>query len=72
MTRETVEQVMKALLSASKELNEALLVVQTAASESEFVEYRRRAGEIIAAIYLDLMKPIVRSYPDLDPGRDDG
>jgi hypothetical protein len=33
-------------------------------------DYRRRTAEVMAAIYLDLIKPIVKDYPDLDPGNE--
>jgi hypothetical protein len=58
------------LLFASRALNEAVRVVQADAPAIEFEDYRRRTGEVMAAIYLDLIKPIVEFYPDLDPGRE--
>jgi hypothetical protein len=36
-----------------------------------FQDYRKRTAEVMASIYLDLVKPIVKDYPDLDPGRDE-
>ena len=45
-------------------------MVQADAPAIEFEDYRRRTGEVMAAIYLDLIKPIVEFYPDLDPGRE--
>jgi hypothetical protein len=35
-----------------------------------YEEYPRSSAEVVAAIYLDLIKPIVKFYPDLDPGRE--
>jgi hypothetical protein len=67
MTRAAAEKVMQELLVAGASLNEAVRVVQTEAPDL-FAEFRRHAGEVIGAIYLDLMKPVVRDYPDLDPG----
>jgi hypothetical protein len=72
MTRDAAEKVIQALLSASGALNETLRLVQAEASETVFEDYRRRTAEVMAAIYLDLVKPIVKFYPDLDPGREDG
>ena len=56
------------LLSASGTLNETLRLVQADASETVFQDYRKRTAEVLAAIYLDLVKPIIKDYPDLDPG----
>ena len=71
MTRGTTERVIQTLLAASAALDDSVRVVQEEASESVFRDYRQRAGEVMAAIYLDLIKPLVKNYPDLDPGRDD-
>ena len=71
MTRETAEKIMRELCLASRALNESTLIVQSECSETFFLEYRRQAAEIMAAIYLDLIKRVVKPYPDLDPGRDE-
>lgn len=71
MTRAAAERVIQGLLVASGALNETVRVMQAEAHESVFQDYRKRTAEVMGAIYLDLMKPIVKNYPDLDPGRDE-
>jgi hypothetical protein len=71
MTRDTAQKIVRALLSAVREVNDNLFVVQPEVSETVYKEYRKRSGEVMAAIYLDLMKPIIKNYPDLDPGLKD-
>jgi hypothetical protein len=68
MTRDTAEKVVRALLSAVREVNDTLFLVQPEVSETVYKEYKKRSGEVMAAIYLDLVKPIVKDHPDLDPG----
>jgi hypothetical protein len=68
MTRDTAEKVVRALLSVVREVNDNLLLVQPEVSETMYEEYKKRSGEVMAAIYLDLVKPIVKDFPDLDPG----
>ena len=68
MTRETAEKVIQALVSAVGAVNDNLFLVQPEVSEIMYREYKKHSGEVMAAIYLDLMKPIVQDYPDLDPG----
>jgi hypothetical protein len=63
--------VIQGLLSASEALNETIRQVQAEAIETDFEDYRRRAGHVMAAIYLDLVKPIVKFYPDLDPANEE-
>lgn len=71
MTRDTAEKVIQGLLSASGALNMTVRLVQAEASETKFQDYRRRTATVLAAIYIDLIKPIVNLYPDLDPGREE-
>ena len=68
MTRQTAEKAIRALLSAARGVNDNLFLVQPEMSDASYAEYKKRSGEVMAAIYLDLMKPIVANYPDLDPG----
>ncbi len=68
MTRAVVEKVIQGLLTASGTLNETVRVVQADAPDAVFQDYRKRTADVMAAIYLDLVKPIVKDYPDLDPG----
>jgi hypothetical protein len=71
MTRAAAEKVVQGLLAASGALNETVRLVQAEAPDT-FQDYRKRTAEVMAAIYLDLLKPIVKDYPDLDPGLEDG
>lgn len=71
MTRDAAEKVIHELLGASRALNEALRVMQAEAPDSVFTTYRKSTAEVMAAIYLDLMKPIVAFHPDLNPTRED-
>ena len=60
MTRGTAEKVIQGLLSASGALNETVRQMQEEASEAEFRDHRSCTGHVMAAIYLDLIKPIVK------------
>jgi hypothetical protein len=68
MTRDTADKVVLAPLSAVRGVNDNVLLVQPEVSEAMYTEYKKRSGEVMAAIYIDLMKPIVKDHPDLDPG----
>jgi len=70
MTRAAAEKIIQVLLSASGALNDTVGMVQAEAKDAVFQDYRKRAAEVMAAIYLDLVKPIIKDYPDLDPGRE--
>jgi hypothetical protein len=68
ISRSLAERMVQRLLVASAVLNETVSLVQAEASEAVFEDHRRRTAEVMASIYLDLIKPITSSYPDLDPG----
>ena len=70
MTRVTAEKVIQGLLTATAALNETIRLVQTEAPDA-FVEFRKLSGEVMGAIYIDLIKPIVKEYPDLDPAAEE-
>jgi hypothetical protein len=71
MSRTVAEQVIERLLAASGALNDAVRLMQADAPDALFQEYRKHTADVMAAIHLDLLKPIVKDYPDLDPGRED-
>jgi len=71
MTRETAEKVVRGLLTATREVNDALFVVQSELPGPVYEQYKRPSAEVLAAIYLDLIKPVVAEHPDLDPVLDE-
>ncbi len=48
-------------------LNESVRQVMETCPEEEFKNYRRTVAAIMADVYLNVMKPIHRQYPDLEP-----
>jgi hypothetical protein len=55
--------VTQGLLATSGALNDTVRLVQAEAPDA-IQDYRKRTAEVIAANYLDLVKPIVKDYPD--------
>lgn len=69
MERGVAEQLMKELLALSGPLNTATSLTNQISSKEEQAVMRRGLGELMNTIYADLMRPIIRQYPDLDPDR---
>jgi len=61
---------MKELLAMGQPLNSAAQLIDQIASEDERRQFRRGLGEVMNQIYIDLMRPIIRQYPDLDPDKE--
>ena len=69
MDRDTAATLLQHYLTACEALNEATALVGAVLDEEEQRQIRRPIGEVGAAIYVDLMRPIIRQYPELDPDR---
>jgi len=63
----TAAEVEKIMRDCSATLNESIRRVMETCPDEEFKAYRLVIGQIMGAIYLDVMRPIHRRYPDLEP-----
>ena len=70
MDKHLAEQLMKKLHSLDEPINDACELVEQIADEHEMRRFRKGLGELMGHIYTDLMIPILRQYPDLDPDKD--
>ena len=67
MDRNVAELLMSNLLALDEPLNSSATLVNQIPNKEEQKEFRRGIGEIVGRIYTDLMLPIIKQYPDLDP-----
>jgi len=67
MDRATAEQLMKSLLALDGPLNRATELTEMITDPEERKAMRRSIGELTLQAYTDLIRPIVRQFPDLDP-----
>ena len=67
MEKQIAAKVMAALLDAGSKVASTIDDVRAQVPEGQFKPYARAVGEVLAAIQLDLMAPIIREHPDLDP-----
>ena len=69
MDRATAEKLMAIYGRLNGPLNEAAAVIGTIRDQDEQKRLRRPLGEVMQSVWLELMQPIVRQYPDLDPDK---
>lgn len=69
MDRETAGEVMKLLKSLDPIFHEIGKKSRNIDDEDEQVDFRMRLGKVVGDIYTDLMLPIIKEYPELDPDR---
>jgi len=69
MEREVAEELMRTLVAMNEPLNAATVLTEKIKSKDEQDSLRRVIGTLMQTIYIELMRPIIRQYPDLDPDR---
>jgi hypothetical protein len=67
MERAIAEQLMQTFLTMSASLNSATTLIAKIQSKDDQESLRRAIGNVMQSVYIDLMRPIIREYPDLDP-----
>jgi hypothetical protein len=70
MDRSIAEQLMQCYLALDGPLNSATILSDSIENQEEKSLVRRGVASVTAKIFIDLMRPIIRQYPDLDPDKD--
>lgn len=69
MERAVAEDLMKAFLAMGEPLNAATALTAHISDKAEQEVLRRAVANVMQVVYIDLMRPIIKQYPDLDPDR---
>ncbi|MDI1346897.1 MAG: hypothetical protein PSV22_22805 [Pseudolabrys sp.] len=67
MSREAAKKIVELIVKQGAEQNQILLDIESTCSKEEFARYRRMIGKSMRSMLLDVLNPIVRTYPDLRP-----
>lgn len=67
MERDLAARMIEVGQSMTEPLNRLAALTEQIAGEDERRDFRRRLAQIMGDIYPDLLIPIIRQYPDLDP-----
>jgi hypothetical protein len=70
MKKDVAKLIMDCLLELDGPLNKVTALSNKIENEEERKIIRRGIGEIGGRVYTDLMMPIIRQYPDLEPEKD--
>ena len=60
---------MQKLLELSDAMNQVCSVIEQLDSEEEKTDFRRGMGAMLADVYIELMRPIINQFPELDPDK---
>jgi hypothetical protein len=55
------------LHESNNRLNDAMRLVLDNCPEPEFIAFRKEVGQIMGSVFFDLMRPIHRAHPELEP-----
>lgn len=67
MEFETAVKVLELLVESNTRLNAAVAVVRDECPENEFIEFRANVTQIMGSVFFDLMRPIHKAHPALEP-----
>lgn len=67
MQREIADEIVTLMRGCSDKLNQSVQRVKDNCSTEEFLEYRRAVGQIMGTMCVDVMMPIFKEHPDLEP-----
>ena len=70
MTREQAEALMKSLMALGEAMGEVNVVLDALGDTEERRALRRPLGGMMADLYIELQRPIIEQYPDLDPDKE--
>ena len=63
----TAEAIDRSMRSCSSALNESIRLVMETCPDEEFQVYRKKVATLMADIYFEVLRPLYRKYPDLEP-----
>ena len=69
MEKSTASKVIQSVLQLSDPLNDLDELLRTLPDDDERKALLRSLGSVMAELYIGLIRPLVRQYPDLDPDR---
>ena len=67
MDRDTAAELIDHYMRICAELNQMTHIIGALPDSDEQKRLRRPVGEIGASLYVDLIVPLLKQYPDLDP-----
>ncbi len=67
MEKEVARKINTLMLDYFAKLNASVKFVQQECNEEEFHRYRKVIGKIMGEMSVEIMMPLYREYPDLEP-----
>lgn len=65
--RALAKQLIEVLNDCSNKIDKSIELVQEKCTDEEFIAYRKAAGMVMGYLYTDVLAPIYKQHPDLEP-----
>ena len=65
MEKEQAQELMQSFLKLGSTMNDSASKIEYLKDETEKKQFRRAIAEMMSILYIDLMCPVIRNYPDL-------
>ena len=65
--RELAEKLIEHFIELDRPLNAAAQLIETIGDPTTQRQMKGAIADVVLSVYSDLIRPIVRQYPDLDP-----
>jgi len=67
MDKQVAAGIVTLIRECSDKLNVSIQTVKDSCSKQEFVDYRKAAGRIMGDMQVEILRPIFKEYPELEP-----
>jgi hypothetical protein len=67
MEHSVAKQINDMMIEFSGRLNQSIKLVMDNCDDDEFKRYRRTVGKIMGEMFVEIMTPIYKEYPELTP-----
>ena len=67
MEKTTAQQVIAGMLDCCKKLDDLMGLTTDTCTAEEAMKFRRAAGKIMGHIFVDILDPVYREHPELEP-----
>ena len=67
MKKEVAAEIVALMRECSDKLNGSVQRVKDTCSQEEFLEYRRAVATIMGEMCVEIMRPIFKEHPELEP-----
>lgn len=67
MEKPVAEKVLALIKEYSGKLDASVQMVKDTCTKQEFLDYRRAAGRIMGEMHIEILRPIFKEHPELEP-----